>query len=89
MHTCGKSLGAAGALVTASTVLRDFLINRCRPVIFATAPSPLMAITAREALLILQGKLSGNNAWAKLVAFMQREMAMHRLRSPPDSQIVP
>ncbi|MCP1909257.1 7-keto-8-aminopelargonate synthetase-like enzyme [Bradyrhizobium elkanii] len=40
IHTCGKALGAAGALVTASGVLRDFMINRCRPFIFATAPSP-------------------------------------------------
>ncbi|MCO6763580.1 aminotransferase class I/II-fold pyridoxal phosphate-dependent enzyme, partial [Streptomyces sp. EL5] len=41
VHTCGKALGAAGALVTAPTVLRDFMVNRCRPFIFATAPSPL------------------------------------------------
>lgn len=38
VHTCGKALDAAGALVTASGVLRDFLVNRCRPFIFATAP---------------------------------------------------
>ncbi|MCK1590273.1 aminotransferase class I/II-fold pyridoxal phosphate-dependent enzyme [Bradyrhizobium sp. 169] len=38
IHTCDKALGAAGALVTASAVLRDFMINRCRPFIFATAP---------------------------------------------------
>lgn len=35
VHTCGKALGAAGALVTAARVLRDFLVNRCRPFIFA------------------------------------------------------
>lgn len=40
VHTCGKALGAAGALVTASVVLRDFMINRCRPFIFATAHHP-------------------------------------------------
>ncbi len=54
VHTCGKALGAAGALVTAPTVLRDFMVNRCRPFIFATAPSPLTAVAVREALLILQ-----------------------------------
>ena len=54
VHTCGKALGAAGALVTATRVLRDFMVNRCRPFIFSTAPSPLMAVAVREALLILQ-----------------------------------
>ena len=39
IHTCGKALGAVGALVTAPRVLRDFMVNRCRPFIFATAPS--------------------------------------------------
>ncbi|MBB4365217.1 7-keto-8-aminopelargonate synthetase-like enzyme [Bradyrhizobium sp. CIR18] len=54
IHTCGKALGAVGALLTAPRALRDFLVNRCRPFIFATAPSPLMAIAVREALLILR-----------------------------------
>jgi hypothetical protein len=54
VHTCGKALGAAGALVTMPRVLRDFMVNRCRPFIFATAPSPLMAVAVQEALLILQ-----------------------------------
>lgn len=63
VHTCGKALGAAGAIVTAARVLRDFLVNRCRPFIFATAPSPLMAVAVREALLILQQGPSGSNVW--------------------------
>lgn len=41
VHTCGKALGAAGALVTASGVLRNLMVNRCRPFIFAAAPSSL------------------------------------------------
>ncbi|MFX7720362.1 aminotransferase class I/II-fold pyridoxal phosphate-dependent enzyme, partial [Acinetobacter baumannii] len=54
VHTCGKALGAAGALITASRVLRDFMVNRCRPFIFATAPSPLLAVAVQEALSILK-----------------------------------
>ncbi|MGY4509400.1 aminotransferase class I/II-fold pyridoxal phosphate-dependent enzyme [Bradyrhizobium sp. USDA 3650] len=54
VHTCGKALGASGALVTATGVLRT--INRCRPFIFATARSLLMAVAVRESLLILQGE---------------------------------
>ncbi|MGY4412268.1 7-keto-8-aminopelargonate synthetase-like enzyme [Bradyrhizobium sp. LB7.1] len=44
VYTCGKAWGAAGTLVTTSMAMRDFMINRCRPVIFATAPSSLIAL---------------------------------------------
>jgi 8-amino-7-oxononanoate synthase len=50
LHTCGKALGVMGALVLAPKSLRDFLINRARLFIYATAPSPLMAATVRESL---------------------------------------
>ncbi|WP_369726206.1 8-amino-7-oxononanoate synthase [Bradyrhizobium sp. LLZ17] len=89
VHTCGKALGAAGALVTASGVLRDFIINRSRPFIFATAPSPLMAVAVREALLILQEEPERQQRLAKLVAFTHREMVARGESSPPNSQILP
>ncbi|WP_314957369.1 8-amino-7-oxononanoate synthase [Bradyrhizobium cosmicum] len=89
VHTCGKALGAAGALVTASGVLRDFMVNRCRPFIFATAPSPLMAVAVREALIILREEPERQQRLAKLVAFTHREIGARRGRSPSDSQIVP
>lgn len=52
LRTCGKALGVEGALVFAPKVVRDFLVNRGRPFIFSTAPSPLMAAAVREALRI-------------------------------------
>jgi len=52
LRTCGKALGAEGALVCAPRVVRDFLVNRGRPFIFSTAPSPLMAAAVREAIRI-------------------------------------
>src|SRR3569833_3653563 len=54
VHTCGKALGASGALVMTPKLLRDFLVNRSRPFIIATAPSPLMAVAVGEALKILR-----------------------------------
>lgn len=50
LHTCGKALGVMGALVLAPETLRDFLVNRARPFIYATGPSPLMAAGVRAAL---------------------------------------
>jgi 8-amino-7-oxononanoate synthase len=89
VHTCGKALGAAGALVTMTRVLRDFMVNRSRPFIFATAPSPLMAVAVREALLILQQEPTHQRRLASLVAFTHREISARGRPGISRSQIVP
>ncbi|MGL3104387.1 8-amino-7-oxononanoate synthase [Bradyrhizobium sp. BR 1432] len=89
VHTCGKALGAAGALVTASGILRDFMVNRCRPFIFATAPSPLLAVAVREAILILQQEPERQQRLSELVAFTHGQIKQRGWTSPSDSQIVP
>lgn len=68
LHTCGKALGASGALVTAPAVLCDYLVNRCRPFIYATAPSPLMAVAAATALDIVVDEPERRERLARLVA---------------------
>ncbi|WP_374397162.1 8-amino-7-oxononanoate synthase [Sphingopyxis sp.] len=76
LHTCGKALGCEGALVCAPAIVRDFIVNRGRPFIFSTAPSPLMAWLVRQALEIVaneperQGRLHGliRRAEARLAA---------------------
>ncbi|HET6526685.1 8-amino-7-oxononanoate synthase [Sphingopyxis sp.] len=52
LHTCGKALGAEGALLCAPAIACDFLVNRGRPFIFSTAPSPLIAWLVRQAIEI-------------------------------------
>jgi 8-amino-7-oxononanoate synthase len=50
LHTCGKALGVMGALLCLPRSMRDYMINRARGFIYATAPSPLLAATVRGAL---------------------------------------
>jgi 8-amino-7-oxononanoate synthase len=68
LHTCGKALGGAGALLTLPRVLYEFLVNRCRPFIFSTAPSPLMAVAALEALAILKDEPQRRETLGSLIA---------------------
>jgi len=55
LHTCGKALGAAGALVCLPRLHRDFMVNRGRAFIYSTAPSPLMAAVVRVSLKTIAG----------------------------------
>lgn len=89
IHTCGKALGAAGALVTTTRVLRDFIVNRCRPFIFSTAPSPLMAVAVREALLILREEPERQQRLTDLIAFAHRRIGTRRGFRLSGSQILP
>lgn len=89
IHTCGKALGAAGALVTTTGLLRDFIVNRCRPFIFSTAPSPLMAVAVQEALSILRDEPERQQRLANLIDFAHREIGARQGWRLSGSQIMP
>lgn len=67
LHTCGKGLGAAGALVLMPKLYRDFMVNRGRAFIYSTAPSPLMAAVVRAALKLCAGAQQERTQLAALV----------------------
>ncbi|RWA97051.1 8-amino-7-oxononanoate synthase [Mesorhizobium sp.] len=89
LHSCGKALGASGALVTGPRTLCDYLVNRCRPFIYATAPSPLMAVAAREALTILSDEPMRRAQLQERVACAGRQLAERCGVVPSGSQIQP
>lgn len=89
IHTCGKALGAVGALITGPRVLCDFLVNRSRPFIFATAPSPLNAVAVMEALAILQDEPERRARLAALIASTHRKGASLAGWTASHTQIVP
>lgn len=88
LHTCGKALGASGALVTAPAVLCDYLVNRCRPFIYATAPSPLMAVASATALDIVADEPDRRERLARLVK-LAGDKAETLGFVPSGSQILP
>lgn len=89
LHTCGKGLGASGALLGADRVLCDYLINRARPFIYSTSPSPLMAAAVREALRIVADEPERRERLQGLVS-LAGDMLHQRLgMDPGPSQIIP
>lgn len=80
LHTCGKALGVEGALLCGPAVLRAFLVNRARSLIFSTAPSPLIAAVVRAALEV---SAKGDALRAELQA---RIVAARTLLSPLGAQ---
>src|SRR5215470_2313137 len=89
LHTCGKALGTSGGFVLAPKIVRDFLVNRARPFIFATAPSPMIAAVTRAALRISHEKPARRERLARLVTHAARELNARCGISPSPSHIVP
>ncbi|RJF77101.1 8-amino-7-oxononanoate synthase [Rhodopseudomonas palustris] len=89
LHTCGKALGTVGGFVLAPRVIRDFLVNRCRPFIFATAPSPLTAAITRAAIELSRTNPDRRERLARLVAFAGRELRRTCGLQASGSHIVP
>jgi 8-amino-7-oxononanoate synthase len=74
LHTCGKALGTVGGFILGPKTIRDFLVNRARPFIFATAPSPLIAAVTRAALDISRTNPKRREQLARLVEFSGSEL---------------
>ena len=89
LHTCGKALGVSGGLVTGDKRIIDFLINRARPFIFATAPSPLNAAILREALLMVADTPVRRTRLAMLAHHANTNFANRLGILPSGSQIIP
>ncbi len=89
LHTCGKALGVMGALVLSTRTTRDFLVNRARAFIYATAPSPLVAATVRAALEIVQREPGRRTQLHQRIAFAGRELAAKTQHTQSGSHIQP
>lgn len=89
LHTCGKALGTVGGFILAPRIIRDFLVNRSRPFIFATAPSPLVAAITRVALEISRTDPERRDRLARLVQFAGKELRRRCNIEPSGSHILP
>ncbi|MBT3070985.1 8-amino-7-oxononanoate synthase [Rhodomicrobium sp. Az07] len=89
LHTCGKALGSAGALVCVPRTFRNYLVNCSRPFIFSTAPSPLIAAAVRAALRLCKEEPERREKLAHLIAFANAAIKERCGIEGSGSQIVP
>ncbi|WP_287889252.1 8-amino-7-oxononanoate synthase [Blastomonas sp.] len=89
LHTCGKALGCEGALICAPRVVTDFLVNRARPFVFSTAPSPLIAHMVRRAIAIVAAHDDWREELFARVAEARRLLAPRLGAQAGTSQILP
>lgn len=91
LHTCGKALGCAGALVCGPAVVIDYLVNAARPFIYSTAPPPLVAAVVKRALALIDEEPWRRQRLRELCAFARSRLGavLGASRPFPDSQILP
>lgn len=73
MGTLGKAYGSFGAYILGSEHIIDYLLNRAKPVIYATAPSLFDTLLGHQALIYIQ-----NNADALKQAVKKRQEIVRR-----------
>jgi 8-amino-7-oxononanoate synthase len=89
IHTCGKALGTAGALVCGPPTIKDFLVNRGRAFIFSTAPSPLMAAITTAALDLCRRSDDRRDRLQRLVDCAARAFDRHCGLTASGTHILP
>jgi 8-amino-7-oxononanoate synthase len=68
MATLGKAAGVAGAFVAGSDVLVEWLLQKTRSYIFATAPPPLLASALRASLRLIEEQQCRRDHLDRLIA---------------------
>lgn len=89
MHTGGKALGVPGAYIAGSQLLKNYLINRCRHLIFTTAMPAACGAWWLDMLPRVQSDDAGRNALHQAAAFVRSRLAARGIAELGDSYIVP
>jgi 8-amino-7-oxononanoate synthase len=89
MGTFSKALGTYGAFICCDNVIRDYFINRCRPLIFNTAIPPLIAALTVRALEILEEDPQIVLSLQGKVKYFSSVMGKHGVEVQGETPIIP
>ena len=89
MHTGGKALGVPGAYLAGPRLLKDYLINRCRHLIFTTALPPECGRWWREMLLRVRADQAGRQQLHQNAATFRQQLAAAGIPAIGTEYVVP
>lgn len=89
VHPCGKALSASGAFVVGPESLKKYLVNKCRPFIYTTAPSPVLLFYIKCVLNILINNPQMRESLKKKSQFFREQVKKFANIGDSESVIVP
>lgn len=89
VHTGGKGLGLPGAYVCGSKLLKEFLTNTCRHLIFTTALPPAVGAWWRAQIPRVQADAAGRHRLHENAIAFRTALAAHDLRPAGRDYVVP
>ncbi|KAH8925479.1 PLP-dependent transferase [Atractiella rhizophila] len=84
LHTFGKAISTVGAVVILPPLLKDFLVNYARPLIYSTSLPYMNVLAIREAILHLQ-TTEGQLLISSLISLSQYTTTLLSSFLPPSS----
>jgi 8-amino-7-oxononanoate synthase len=89
VHTGGKALGVPGAYVCGSALLKEWLINRCRHLLFTTALPPVVGSWWLEALARVRRDEAGRQRLHANVRLIREALTDGGIETQGDHYLVP
>ena len=89
IHTGGKALGLHGAYICGSKLLKEYLINRCRHLIFTTALPAAIGAWWRERIPLLQADDASRTLLHLNAAIFRSRLAEYGIAPPGSHFVVP
>ena len=89
MHTGGKALGLPGAYLCCSQLLKNYLINRCRHLIFTTAMPPIAGPWWKDAIARVETDFEGRNQLHSNAKLFREELHKRGIAALGDTYVVP
>ena len=87
--TFGKAMASVGAYVVCRKVIRDYLVNRMRTLIFTTALPPINVAWTRFVLSHLEDMQARREHLAKISASLRTAIRESGVECPSESHIIP
>jgi 8-amino-7-oxononanoate synthase len=90
MGTLGKAVGVSGAFLAANRVWIDWLIQKSRPVIYSTSPSPVIAHTVLKSIDLIESPVGLNKRshLFDLIAFWTEYAHFKKWNALPSSSAI-